>query len=133
MSEDYRELIERLRKVRFLFADDGIKVEHLCEEAATAIETLLAEREAAEWISVEDKLPENDPRVKKHIESTKFGFLTVLVYNGVVKQTNRFYCEEQSCGLPKTNGWEWASSGVTHWMPLPKPLTTEQPERGGTP
>lgn len=74
-----------------------------------------------EWIPVTEQLPEDDPSVKKHIEGEKFGFLTVLVYNGVVKETNRFFCNEPRYGLSKTNGWEWASSNVTHWMPLPQP------------
>ena len=74
-----------------------------------------------EWISVKDRLPEDDPTVKKHIAGERFGFLTVLVYNGVVKETNRFFSNEPRYGLPKTNGWEWASSNVTHWMPLPEP------------
>lgn len=79
--------------------------------------------QACEWISVEERLPEDDPNVKKHIEGERFGFLTVLAYNGVVKQTNRFFCNEARYGLPKTNSWEWASQNVTHWMPIP-----EQPE-----
>ena len=74
-----------------------------------------------DWISVKDRMPEDDPAVKKYIEKGKFGFLTVLVHNGVVKQTNRFYCNEERFGLHKTDGWEWASSNVTHWMPLPEP------------
>ena len=73
-----------------------------------------------QWISVKDRLPEDDPEIKKHIEGDSFGLLTVLVYNGVVKQTNRFFCNEPKLGLPKTNGWEWASLNVTHWMPLPE-------------
>ena len=77
--------------------------------------------QACEWISVEERLPEDDPNVKKHIEGERFGFLTVLVYNGVVKQTNRFFCNEARYGLPKTNSWEWVSQNVTHWMPLPEP------------
>lgn len=75
----------------------------------------------SEWISVEDRLPEDDPEIKKHIEGDSFGLLTVLVYNGVVKQTNRFFCNAPKFGLPKTNGWEWASLNVAHWMPLPEP------------
>lgn len=75
----------------------------------------------SEWISVKDRLPENDTTVEKYIDGDGFGFLTVLVYNGVVKQTNRFFCYAPKLGLPKTLGWEWASSNVTHWMPLPDP------------
>ena len=73
------------------------------------------------WIPVTERLPEDDPNIKKHIEGEKFGFLTVLVYNGVAKETNRFFSNEERYGLPKTNGWEWASQNVTHWMPLPEP------------
>ena len=78
-----------------------------------------------EWISVKERLPEDDPCVKKYIEHEKFGFLTVLVYNGVVKQTNRYFSDDAKFGLAKTNGWEWASTGVTHWMPLPEPPEEE--------
>lgn len=45
---DYKELIENLKKVTAgLQEDDAPKCAAVCEEAATAIETLLAEREAA--------------------------------------------------------------------------------------
>lgn len=72
------------------------------------------------WISVEERLPENDARIKKHIDAD-FECLTVLVYNGVVKQTNRYFCKKSKFGLPKTDGWVWASCNVTHWMPMPEP------------
>ena len=74
-----------------------------------------------EWISVKDRLPEDDLNIKKCINGEHFGFLTVLVYNGVVKQSNRFYSKASRFGLPETEGWEWSSSNVTHWMPLPEP------------
>ena len=74
-----------------------------------------------EWIPVKERLPEEDKNIKKHIEGKSFGFLTVLTYNGVVKQTNRFFCNVPQFGLPQTNGWEWASKAVTHWMPMPEP------------
>lgn len=44
---DYKELIDRLKNIRFLYADNGLKCESICKDAATAIETLLAERDAA--------------------------------------------------------------------------------------
>ena len=45
---DYKELIEQLKNIRFLYADDGLKCASICKDAATAIETLLAERDAAQ-------------------------------------------------------------------------------------
>lgn len=78
-----------------------------------------------EWVRVEERLPEEDPHIKKFIDGEIFGLLTVLVYNGEVKQTNRFFCNVPKFGFPKTDGWEWASSNVTHWMPLPAPPTKE--------
>lgn len=92
------------------------------EAQQTRITQLEAElKEERRWIPVEERLPEDDPSIKKHHDGEKFGFLTVLAYNGVVRQTNRFFCGEERCGLPKTNGWEWASANVTHWRPLPEP------------
>ena len=44
---DYKEPIEQLKNIRFLYADDGLKCASICKDAATAIETLLAERDAA--------------------------------------------------------------------------------------
>ena len=81
-----------------------------------------------EWVSVDDRLPEEDPHIKKFIEDEIFGLLTVLVYNGEVKQTNRFFCNAPKFGFSKTDGWEWASSNVTHWMPLPEAPDSLPPE-----
>lgn len=81
-----------------------------------------------EWVSVDDRLPEEDPHIKKFIDGEIFGLLTVLVYNGEVKQTNRFFCNAPKFGFSKTDRWEWASSNVTHWMPLPAPPDRRPPE-----
>lgn len=81
-----------------------------------------------EWVSVDDRLPEEDPHIKKFIEDEIFGLLTVLVYNGEVKQTNRFFCNAPKFGFSKTDGWEWASRNVTHWMPLPEAPDSRPPE-----
>ena len=63
----------------------------------------------SEWISVKVRLPEDDKTIKKHIEGDQFGLLTVLVYNGAVKQSNRYFCKAHKFGLHDTHGWEWAS------------------------
>lgn len=44
---DYKDLIEQLKNIRFIYADNMIKCESICNKAADAIETLLAERDAA--------------------------------------------------------------------------------------
>lgn len=99
----------------------GYGGKHLDAPPCTKCPAHPKEQEQSQWVSVKERLPEDDHSVNKHIEGEKFGFLTVLAYNGVVKQTNRFFCNATQFGLPKTCGWEWASSNVTHWMPLPEP------------
>lgn len=44
---DYKELIERMRRVDCVYANGGVLQAAIAKEAATAIETLLAERDAA--------------------------------------------------------------------------------------
>lgn len=111
-------LVKILRENRNLFHGADVSAAQLLRLADCLIENGVV---VHPWIPVTEQLPEDDPSVKKHIEGEKFGFFTVLVYNGVVKETNRFFCNEPRYGLSKTNGWEWASSNVTHWMPLPQP------------
>ena len=118
---DYNNLIKQLRET------PSRSKRELLDKAAQAIEQLEQKLNALnsvtvqEWIPVKERLPEEDKNIKKHIEGKSFGFLTVLTYNGVVKQTNRFFCNVPQFGLPQTNGWEWASKDVTHWMPMPEP------------
>ena len=63
------------------------------------------------WISVEDRLPEEQERV--------------LVYDHVEGEGQTVY------EAKRVNGrWIWANSvwvthGITHWMPLPSPPDTE--------
>lgn len=75
-----------------------------------------------EWISVEDRLPE-DTDINFH-EDSIMRFTTVLVYGSYVKMANRILVHNK-INLPnimKTNGYEWSGrEKVTHWMPLPEP------------
>lgn len=115
---DRQTLIDLIIDAKRTDPETGSFTEWLADYLSEHLPTL---PQPAGWVSVEERLPENDPTIKKHMEMDKFGFLTVLVYNGTVKQTNRFFCNAPNFGLPKTDGWEWASINVTHWMPLPTP------------
>ena len=75
----------------------------------------------SQWISVKDRLPENDPNIKKRIRERNHGFITVLGYNGEVNPMIRFFWNKPKLGLKKTEGWVWGEKKVTHWMPLPEP------------
>ncbi len=72
-----------------------------------AIESLQQEitrlREEAEWISVEDRLPENHQRV--------------LANNGRKVQSG-YYREPENAFVSDSN---WSLLAVTHWKPLPPP------------
>lgn len=73
-----------------------------------------------EWISVEEKLPEND--WGKHWKERKYylvytkpsGLMNVAVFG--YKEHEWWIDQNSSCVLDKSNYKE-----VTHWMPLPEP------------
>ena len=61
-----------------------------------------------EWISVEDRLPENDQWVLCFMKDKCFGTFSVFQWNYIDWQWN--------------DGNEWFDEKeVTHWMPLPQP------------
>lgn len=87
-----------------------------------------------DWTKVQDFLPENDDRVKKHSENHA-EFLTVIAYGRmkggfgkIVKETNRYVRHKtgieylDSIEVKEFDKWYWADGWeeVTHWMPLPK-------------
>ena len=73
--------------------------ETLCEAAAAL--------RAMEWVSVDERLPEGDT--------------TVIVQGGIAHRYNGQWRTLTATDWPgKFIQWE-----VTHWMPLPDPLTTE--------
>ena len=73
----------------------------------------------AEWISVEERLPDND--WGKHWKERKYylvftkpsGLMNVAVYG---YKEHDWWIDRNSCVLDKKNYKE-----VTHWMPLPEP------------
>ena len=102
---DYGELVKRLRE------HNGWTLNETLDQAADAIEELVSNADKFKWISVEERLPENELE-------------TYWVYTSVGSQhscrwtNNRF-------GLGVSDKWGWSVfdipqyTVVTHWMPLP--------------
>lgn len=101
---------------------DGYTWEQINEAFNTAISILssLNEPQTNEWISVDEKLPENGQIVLSH---QKDGFI---------------YCAEYFAGNALMSpGWFprwfidndcWDAKEVTHWKPLPAPPDRRPPE-----
>ena len=80
-----------------------------------------------EWISVDDRLPEDDEQIESYYDG-RMSCKTVLVYTKygiiipknrlIVRPTGNKYLDDQV-----TDGWIWSggTEEVTHWMPMPNP------------
>lgn len=145
---DYKELIELSKKAAMEwhgtheYYQAATLITALCE----ATETLLAEREAAGWISVEDKLPEAETEVLILVNHGKIKIITTAMYEDgrMPVDDSMFnwydfefvYDEENDQYLIPEGWWEYkhynhddtydneVDGFVTHWMPLPT-----QPDR----
>lgn len=62
-----------------------------------------------EWISVNDRLPEDGQKVI----TTKNGVFEIQRY------------EKRRNGWISQNNWFWSMAMVSHWMPLPEPPKKE--------
>ena len=112
----YRFLSEQLVKETGAFSkgvNKGLNIARSAMRNPDAIPTLTPPNE---WISVEEKLPENGQVVLFY---QKDGFI---------------YCAEYFAGNALMSpGWfidndSWDAKEVTHWMPLPAPPDSRQPE-----
>ena len=77
----------------------------------------------SEWISVEDRLPEDD-LPKEHKKKTIKVIVAIKAKNGITIRTQeRFLDYTYSNGGERKSYWHWRFSHgeVTHWMPLPEP------------
>lgn len=80
------------------------------------------------WISVDDRLPEDDLPEDSDVKVIKV-FVAIKVKNGITIRTQLRHRRV----LYDTRGepffdWEWRHSAgnVTHWMPLPEPPKEEK-------
>ena len=97
----------------------------LCEKIA---QHLIANGVTAqEWISVTERLPEDDERLEFYDDGRLRG-TTVLAYTeyGRTVPKNRLIIRptgDEYFDQFVTAGWEWSkgTENVTHWMPLPRP------------
>ena len=81
----------------------------------------------SEWISVDERLPEDDETVREH-KDFRLSLRSVLVNDSErgILISNRYRVD--ACGIVSldelvTDGWVWSNNAqnVTHWMPLPQP------------
>lgn len=122
----YQEIIERLQEHnQSLAAYNDLELAHTLEDATTAIETLLAEREAEVWISTKKRTPKDD--------DDGLGFICMTSANGRSKGVMELNWEVAKVRGRIVRRWIWHGKicpwEVTHWRPLPTPPDQERTER----
>jgi hypothetical protein len=75
-------------------------------------EALQQQVEALQWISVEERLPENGSKCLAYLLSTSKEYWKIVVLRKVGEPDNDWRLD----GRELANSWD-----VTHWMPLPEP------------
>lgn len=99
------------------YKDDALCMMHICSDAFAYITQL--ESRIPKWISVKDRLPEDDVNVIVYAVSNDGGYTIALTFH-----THTLY------GL-NIEGWAspWLyftrNYTITHWMPLPEPQKEE--------
>lgn len=116
-----QELIKALRMCNTANCGECLKTHTVCwrkkwmSDAAARLEALLAENErlkaqVPKWVSAEERMPEKDGRYLCVRRIGESGMCYVTIMNG------------DECGFSMGHIY---SDDVTHWQPLPKPLSTE--------
>lgn len=123
----YRFLSEQLVKETGAFSkgvNKGLNIARSAMRNPDAIPTLTPPNE---WVSVEERLPEDDaPAGRKQITvmvTTKAGKVTIA--------SRVFEPERDYCGKVYPARWVWSrwlNNHVTHWMELPAPYDRRPPE-----
>lgn len=93
----------------FLWHNTLIHTEDLCHDVAeTVIIAGYRKQSVGEWISVEERLPEESG---DYITYHNHGHCGVIYYNASIHLWNVYYFEYTQNAI----------RSVTHWMPLPEP------------
>ena len=92
-----------------LFYDNNVRCDQKIEGLADDVMDIISHGVTVqEWISVNDRLPENNQWALCFMKDKSFGTFRVLQWNYVDWRWN--------------DGNEWFDEkDVTHWMPLPRP------------
>jgi hypothetical protein len=80
-----------------------------------------------EWISVEDRLPEDTIPTDYKYKTIKV-LVAIKEKNGITIRTQKRFLDYAYRDDERTAFWTWrfSAGNVTHWMPLPEP-----PKKGG--
>ncbi len=84
-------------------------------------------RKQSEWISVEERLPEDTIPTDYKYKTIKV-LVAIKEKNGVTIRTQKRFLDYAYRDDERTAFWTWrfSAGNVTHWMPLP-----EAPKKGG--
>lgn len=77
-----------------------------------------------EWISVKDRLPNEDGKYLCYVEFTFGSYIDCCYFSHNLEEVNEFiFNGKQRCGW-YINDDDWGAvekQNITHWMPLPEP------------
>lgn len=85
------------------------------DEAPTADVTDINDGHKSEWISVDERLPEETCEC---LVIDAVGVIYLVKYSGRYRAFNAIDCDD---------GDRWKLNNVTHWMPMPEPPITDKP------
>ena len=92
-----------------LFYDNNVRCDQKIEGLADDVMDIISHGVTVqEWISVNDRLPENNQWALCFMKDKSFGTFRVLQWNYIDWQWN-------------DGNERWEEKDVTHWMPLPLP------------
>ena len=100
--EEMAEMLDIIAEARETYANDvtdHTENEYIREGLLNA-----GYRKQNKWISIDEKLPENEERVLVYIDSKRYG---------KTLDTDRY--------LRDSDSWARWNNHITHWMPLPEP------------